>query len=416
MVKDGPANASAKDVLGEDAGEQATAGHQWVPVDSAVPGPGPHAGATYVPPTAAAGPAQNPEPQAVPLQSPPVIQEPPPTTAPKARPAAALQEDDISASPSVLPNGGSPTLAPAATVRVRPPRHQLPGPAAARRVRDRGWFLARRQLVVLLVALVPLVVISLVSYDKVVYRPPTRETNSGSPRFVVEVPARVTSMTFRLTGTSTRISLTLTGWRSRDVPLSIRAERPGQQVQLLELDGTTALGAETTWARTSNTPSQLELLPGGSDDVTGLTVALENGSDSEANQYRYIRTGRVDVVSRSGQLPAQATGELEVDTGSYSIDRLLTEARSEPGVSQGSLTKYSLSTTDLSGVWTDHLPVPAVAVDLVNVQQQRGSDVALLLVGALLGVLGGLLIEIFLTAAHLLLTPSLPNDDGTDRS
>jgi hypothetical protein len=58
------------------------------------------------------------------------------------------------------------------------------------------------------------------------------------------------------------------------------------------------------------------------------------------------------------------------------------------------------------GSHRDALSVPTVSIDMVDVQQQRGRDAVLLVLGAILGALGALVIEIGLTAAHLITSPN----------
>jgi hypothetical protein len=298
------------------------------------------------------------------------------------------------------PGGGEAISPPAGTGR------RLPGPASSRRVVDRDALIARRQLVVLCIALLLSVPLAVVGYRQVAYRAPVPDRNAeAAPQYTIQLRVPIDSVNFKVNGTSTSITCTMRGWRTAGAELAISSDSPDRPLRLLQLDGQNDAGTPVTWQTVDSSSSSIQLRAQGAGDLTTLTVALENGTDVEANQYRYLRTGRVDVVSGVDQLPSEATGTLDVETGAYTIDRLATAAISQPGASQGTIARYNLKVENTTGIWTDSVPVPGVSVDLVNVERQRAADARLLLIGAVLGVLGGLVIETILTAAHVMSSP-----------
>ncbi|WP_422733343.1 hypothetical protein ACN26Y_21100 [Micromonospora sp. WMMD558] len=250
-----------------------------------------------------------------------------------------------------------------------------------------------------------------VGYGRVAYRSAPIQENSGSPTYVADVPAKIESLSFDVaigdTITTTTITLTLADW-SPGEPLTLSSPT-GDKVDVVRLnaraDDGRSIGSDG-W-RHVGTPglgerdeSYLVLVPQTLPAPSQVSVSLRNGSLSHSSQYRFVRTARIDVAGERGSA-ASAGGTVSVHTGAYKVDRFETDGVSRPGESEGSITRYSLTSSRVPGANEDRLPVPAVSIDLVDVERERTREPDLLVLGAVLGMAGALVIEILLTTAYL---------------
>lgn len=238
------------------------------------------------------------------------------------------------------------------------------------------------------------------------YEPPPDRENSDRPSFEVTVPAAVEAMNFDINGKSTTIRLSLAQW-SPGATLGISSPI-GEDIQILELRAESNSGNSIqtdAWEIVAGDPvagngSYLQLRPSIATPPSQVTLTLSNGETTDSGYYHFVRTSRLDVVGTSGT-PDAANGVVSVETGPYSVERFFTGGVSRPGDSEGSITRYEVASKQVLGANSSAIPVPAVSIDLVDVEKNRSRNSNLLVLGAVLGVAGGTFIEILLTTAHL---------------
>lgn len=298
--------------------------------------------------------------------------------------------------------GGTGLIVPVGLERAR---SRFPGTA---KVRDHERTIAKRQLVTLTCALALSVGLSVQQYGNISYNPPPLATNTGQPGFEIDVPAKIESASFDISGVATTVNMKLADWTT-DSPVAI-ASPAGETMagRILQIRGLTQGEVVADWKPTTDTGESLDgeyasvsLLPQRPVTLDELSVTLQSGKTSESGEFEFFRNARVDVVGSQG-VPASSEGSVAVDTSQRSIDRFSSGGVSRPGESEGSVTTYSVSVEQVPGANFNSIPVPAVAVDLIDVDRSRSRDPLLLLLGALIGFAGGVLIEVLLTGAHVL--------------
>jgi len=212
-------------------------------------------------------------------------------------------------------------------------------------------------------------------------------------------------MGFEIRDASTTIRLSLSNW-TPGATLNIRS-LAGDEIRILELQAESTSGVSimtADWENVTNPRtldnSSMQLQPTILSPLAHITLTLGTGKTTESSYHRFVRTSRIDVIGTGGTAEA-AEGVVSVEAGAYTIERFVTEGVSRPGDSEGSTTKYTLKSSRILGANWSILPVPAISIDLANVEKNRSRNSNLLILGAALGVAGGTLIEILLTAAHL---------------
>jgi hypothetical protein len=292
----------------------------------------------------------------------------------------------------------------------QPPQRapELPGPAAARRMQAHDGqerVIAKRQMAILFVLLILTVVGTAWGWDRIKYEAPPLVANADSPQYRLSVPGKVASMRFDVTDVFTTVELGVSEWPNGEA-MTVSSE--SGDIELLKLNATSrsgeSIGAGGWTTDTDERGTFLQLVPRLATPPTKVSIVLRNGRLTQSGQFQFLRTRRVDVEAADG-LPGSASGVVTVNTGSYSVERLATGGKSQPGETESTTTRYSVSTSRVLGSHRDALPVPSVSIDMVDVQQQRGRDALLLVLGAVLGALGALIIEMGLTAAHLFASP-----------
>lgn len=230
--------------------------------------------------------------------------------------------------------------------------------------------------------------------------PPPARANADRPAYEVSVPATVRAMTFEVRGDATTIDLDLSSWEGeQDVVI---ASPTGEIVRVLRVGGWLSTGQEVDWTANTSEEGSSAVIDFKDDlELKELSITLRNGRVTASGQYRFLRTTRIDVVGREIE-PATAEGIVTVDTGGFAVERFVTDASSRSGTSQGATAQYQLSGPRVVGANADALPVPAVSIDLLDVEAARARDPLLVGLGAVLGIAGGVLIEILLIAAYLL--------------
>ncbi|MEU8419336.1 hypothetical protein AB0C15_00475 [Micromonospora sp. NPDC048835] len=281
---------------------------------------------------------------------------------------------------------------------------RLPGPAAVRKLRDvddQDRAVAKRQMVALMVLLVLAGSASAFGYSRISYQAPPLRDNADSPAYELTVGARIHSMRFEINNLVTTIQFAISGWGSESkVALS---SNDGDNAEILEAKAQAVNGESieaSGWRAVTSEDGYLELVPQMNSPPSSITLTLRNGSLTRSGQYQFLRTKRIDISGADGSTET-ADGLVLVNSGSYTVERLATGGVSRPGETEGATTRYAVNVAQIRGSWNSVLPVPAVSIDMVDVERQRGRDPLLLALGAGLGFAGGLLIEIVLTAAHL---------------
>lgn len=282
----------------------------------------------------------------------------------------------------------------------------LPGPAAARKSRSSHEYdrnVSGRQFLSLVLLMMVAVPTSLIGYRRITYEPPPRYSNADRPAYEILIPADVSFMSFKVDGTFTRVQVRLSDWIPQQA-VTISSTM-GEEVELLEIaarasDGQT-VGDWTTSPRDMADPTSIRLVSPSRVEPSEISLSIRNGRSSSSGQFEFLRTRRVDVLGMNG-VADNAEGVVELDTGAYQVDRFVTEGVSRLEESEGSVTRYSVRSRSVLGANVDALPVPSVSVDLVSFDEARTRDFDFLMMGAVLGVLGGLFIELILTGAHVI--------------
>ncbi|MFY1689117.1 hypothetical protein [Plantactinospora sp. WMMB782] len=285
------------------------------------------------------------------------------------------------------------------------PAGRLPGPAAVRKLRDvddQDRPVAKRQMVALVVLLVLAGTASAFGYNRISYQAPPLRDNADSPAYELTLGATIDSMKFEINDLFTTIQFAVSGWGGES-SVALRSN-DGDKAEILEAKAQAANGESiqaSGWRTVTSEDGYLELVPQMNSPPSSITLTLSNGSLTRSGQYQFLRTKRIDINGSDGSTET-AEGLVLVNSGSYTVERLATGGVSRPGETEGTTTRYAVNTTQIRGTWDSVLPVPAVSIDMVDVERQRGRDPLLLALGAGLGFAGGLLIEIVLTAAHLI--------------
>ncbi len=216
-------------------------------------------------------------------------------------------------------------------IRPRSP-DGLPGPAAKRKYGARSPRVAAIQLLCLVLAAGVVAAITAFEYRGISYESPPTIENRDSPAITIDFPARPENLTFRVSGTTTWITADFRDWSSPEEVLRIQSLWEQAPVRVFGLKATVEQQSgpsEATWTRV-NSAEQAE---GGKDEfdvqfaaveagiISQLSLAIQNGSEADSAQYRFLRTGRVDITGEVEDLPDEISGTLEIDTGAYSIDR-----------------------------------------------------------------------------------------------
>ncbi|MCP3785293.1 hypothetical protein NLX85_18170 [Micromonospora sp. A3M-1-15] len=282
---------------------------------------------------------------------------------------------------------------------------RLPGPAAVRKLRDvdnQDRAIATWQMVALVVLLVLAGSASWFGYGRIRYHAPPLRDNAESAAYELSVPARIDSMRFEIKDLFTTIQFAVSGWDGeRGVTLS---SHDGDRAELLQAKAQAVNGESieaSGWRAVTSGDGYLELVPQMGSPPSSITLTLRNGSLTRSGQYQFLRTKRIDIDGADGSAET-AAGLVLVNSGSYIVERLATGGVSRPGETEGTTSRYAVTVTEVFGSHRSVLPVPAVSIDMVDVELQRGRDPLLLALGAGLGFAGGVLIEIVLTAAHLI--------------
>jgi hypothetical protein len=265
--------------------------------------------------------------------------------------------------------------------------------------------IARRQMFFLVFLLIAAAAGTWWGWGQIRYEVPPLVANADSPKYRLSVPGKVDSMRFDVTDVFTSVELGVSNWPDGEA-FTVSSETG--DIELLKVNASNGSGESigtSGWVTTKDErDSFLELIPRLAAPPTKISIVLKNGRVTRSGQYQFLRTQRVDVEGAEG-LPGSADGVVTVNSGSYSVERLATGGTSRPGETESTTTRYSVSTSRVLGSHRDALPVPAVSIDMVDVQRHRGRDTVLLVLGAALGALGALVIEIGLTAAHLVTSP-----------
>lgn len=325
--------------------------------------------------------------------------------------------------PAAHPDGSGGGTPPEAAASDPP---LLPGPAAVRRERagpDRLRRVARRQLVGLTVLFALTAWWGTLGYQGIRFRGTPPVLPAVEAEYHVDVNSTIRSMTYDVSGTVTEIVLGFDPTAGPDPQNPVPRPDPpvatidvgargDHEVEIVGVSGTpvdSATGSPAWRSEVRSTvrsvgPNWIYLVPTTEDPVSEIRLLLRSGTVTTTAGYRFLRTAAVTVTGRYGSV-ATADGTVTVDTGPYTVERFVAAGVSSPGESTGSRTQYvvrALPAKEREGLDPPaFLEVPAVSVDLVDVEQRRSLEPRLLMLGAVLGIAGGLLIEIVLTAAHL---------------
>lgn len=313
----------------------------------------------------------------------------------------------------------APRTPPAAADPVDPPGPTggpddpyLPGPAAERRRALReAQSAARFQLAGLLLVTGLAVLVAWQQWRGISAGTLPPPFAADDDAWSVQFPADVDRMTFEVREDRAVIDVSVSSWEPEG---AVVVQGPAEPV-LYEVTATTQGGPEITssglgafsWDTAvgvdPNGEHWIRLSPPAGQEPVSVHLALANGEVSESGEYRYVRSPRVEVHPRDyGGLPDKATGSLVFNTGSASVERVLSDAAIQPAGSSGNETMYTATSEPVHGANASLIPVPTLSVDLVDVNMHRNRDPRLLWIGAALGIAGGAGIEMVLTTALVL--------------
>ncbi|WP_433651565.1 hypothetical protein ACQP2C_02910 [Micromonospora zamorensis] len=294
----------------------------------------------------------------------------------------------------------------------------LPGLAAIRRVqreRGRDRIIATRQLVGLALLLILVAAFIFLNYNKIAYRPPHLRTNGNSAAYRVQVPAKIEDLSFVIGMDHTEVTIRVSAWEGKELAIM---SQMGSQVPLLNVNAQLVNGEEIRsdgWTKSpisdEGNEGRVALVLRGATPPSKISFTLDNEAPPDSGQYRFVRTGRIEVQG-GGDSTKSAEGVVEVQTDTYTVDRFESEGISRPGESEGSKTRFSVTSAEIFGASSGRLPIPAVSIDLLNVEKERARDPELLVLGAALGMAGALVIEFMLTGTHLTRSRVADNEDA----
>lgn len=315
----------------------------------------------------------------------------------------------------------SPTLASPPLARQRapsgaaaPPPPPLP-PAPAPR-RGRRWAGLLRPLV--LIVTLGLVAAAAVPLYAALFsggRPPA--AGGQGPAGTLESPLPIDVVRFTVRAESVTFTLTFPEPATVVAPFVLRHDpavaEPLRGVRSLGEDG--RFSGPQSWRVSRLAADRLQLVYLGDTRVSDLSLTLAGSTPSDVGERRYLRSYEWSATAPHlpGTRPVTPTGPdempdtgisggaLEVRASGYLVEKVEASGRLDEPRFVGPWTFYRLGPQVGRDAAGDSFTVPRTSVDLVDLRELRDKDRRSLILGALLGVAGGLLVEILLALSGL---------------
>lgn len=273
-----------------------------------------------------------------------------------------------------------------------------------------------RHILILAVALLIVSAGSALAYFRLFPEPRPSTLNGGNAIAQISFPVDVYELGFVVHVDTTTISVSFTPTPITSEPITI-TYLTGDRPQLTAIDtGVIRDGnpRPDAWTLVAVSDTAVQLRPKLiSEEISTIELTFTGNQVIDIAERRHIRTAAWTVeapeiryselrMSPSGVGAQPQPGQLEIQTSGYNVEKVESTGRIGNQTLLGNFTSYSVS-PDLNLIPVQSTAtIPATNLDMVDLQKVRDREANSLMIGALLGVAGALLVEVLLASIAIL--------------